>query len=116
MSTRAHGAREKRASADCAARETLAGLSIRGVGGETWRALGEAARRYSEQTAYPGAPFPPTGDEACVLCHQALHEDAKDRLGSFEAFVRADAESQAARAEQDYSEALAAFKIGRAHV
>src|SRR3546814_3457499 len=38
-----------------------------------------------------------------------FRSDAKDRLGSFEAFVRADAESQAARAEQDYSEALAAF-------
>src|SRR3546814_6032820 len=68
MKTLADAARDKRAAADLAARETFDGLSIPGVGGETWRALWEAARRYSEQTAYPGAPFPPTGDEACVLC------------------------------------------------
>ncbi len=105
----ADAAREKRAAADLAARETFEGLSIPGVGGEAWRALWEAARRYSEQTAYPGAPFPSTGEDACVLCHQALDADAKDRLGSFEAFVRADVGSQAARAEQDYTEALAAF-------
>src|SRR3546814_9470034 len=84
MKTLADAARDKRAAADLAARETFDGLSIPGVGGETWRALWEAARRYSEQTAYPGAPFPPTGDEACVLCHQALHADAKDRLGRSE--------------------------------
>jgi hypothetical protein len=82
MKTLADAARDKRAAADFAARETFDGLSIPGVGGETWRALWEAARRYSDQTAYPGAPFPPTGDEACVLCHQALHADAKDRLGA----------------------------------
>lgn len=105
----ADAARGKRAATDLAARETFDGLSIPGVGGQTWRALWEAARRYSEQTAYPGAPFPPTGEESCVLCHQALDADARDRLGNFEAFVRADTESQAARAEQNYSEALAAF-------
>ncbi|MEZ0497606.1 AAA family ATPase [Sphingomonas sp. IW22] len=109
MKTLADAARDKRAAADLAARAIFNGLAMPGVGGETWRALWEAARRYSEQTAYPGAPFPSSGDEACVLCHQALDADAKDRLGSFEAFVRADAESQAARAEQDYTEALAAF-------
>src|SRR3546814_11868015 len=109
MKTLADAARDKRAAADLAARETFDGLSIPGVGGETWRALWEAARRYSEQTAYPGAPFPPTGDEACVLCHQALHADAKDRRGRFEAFVRAAAESQTARAEQATSERLAAI-------
>ncbi|WP_284390419.1 AAA family ATPase [Devosia yakushimensis] len=112
----ADAARHKRAAADLAARETFDGLAVPGVGGETWRALWEAARRYSEQTAYPSAPFPPSGDKSCVLCHQALGADAQDRLGSFETFVRADAESQAARAEQDYSEALAAFKVRKPDV
>lgn len=109
MKALADAARDKRAAADLAARETFDDLSIPGVGGETWRALWEAARRYSEQTAYPGAPYPPTGDESCILCHQALDPVARDRLGSFETFVRADAEFQAARAEQEYTEALAAF-------
>lgn len=109
MKTLADVARDKRAAADLSARETFDGLAVPGVGAEAWRTLWEAARRYSEQSAYPGAPFPPRGSEACVLCHQLLDADAKERLGSFEAFVRADAEAQAARAEKNYAEALTAF-------
>lgn len=105
----ADAARSKRAAANLAALDTFDGLAISGVGAGTWRTLWEAARRYSEQTAYPGSDFPPAGDEACVLCHQALSAEAKSRMGGFEAFIRADAESQAASAEQEFSNTLAAF-------
>ncbi|MEQ1518125.1 MAG: AAA family ATPase, partial [Usitatibacteraceae bacterium] len=106
----ADAARNKRAAANLAARDMFDGLAIPGVGAETWRTLWEAARRYSEQAAYPGFPFPPAGNEACVLCHQALSPEAKSRMGGFEAFIRADAESQAASAEQEFSDALETFR------
>lgn len=102
-------ARARRAAANLAASSLFAGLAIPGVGEETWRTLWEAARRYSEKTAYPDFPFPPAGDQACVLCHQALSPEAKKRMGGFEAFIQADAESQAASAEQEFSDALSAF-------
>jgi energy-coupling factor transporter ATP-binding protein EcfA2 len=116
LKTQADTARDRRAAADLAARTIFDGLAIPGVGAETWRVLWEAARRYSEQTAYPGSPFPPSGDEACVLCHQPLTPDAKTRMGSFEAFIRADAEAQAASAEREFSGALAAFNARKLDV
>ncbi|TPJ56542.1 DNA repair protein, partial [Mesorhizobium sp. B2-6-7] len=112
----ADAARAKRAAASLAARDAFDGLAIPGVGAGMWRTLWEAARRYSEQTAYPGSPFPPVGDEACVLCHQALSAEAKSRMGGFEAFIQADAESQAASAEQEFSDALAAFRARKLDV
>ncbi len=112
----ADAARSKRAAANLAARDMFDGLAIPGVGAETWRTLWEAARRYSEQTAYAGSAFPPAGDEACVLCHQPLSPEAKSRMGGFEAFIRADAESQASSAEQEFTDALAAFRTRKLDV
>jgi hypothetical protein len=61
------------------------------IGSESWRALWEAARAYSQTAAYPGRAFPVTTDEArCVLCQQELQPDAADRLNRFEAFVKDD--------------------------
>lgn len=112
----ADSARERRAAADLAARVVFDGLTVPGVGGETWRTLWEAARRYSEQTAYPSAPFPPAGDEACVLCHQPLGAEARARMGSFEDFIKADAEAQAGKAEKAFSDAISAFRARKLDV
>ncbi|TJV94231.1 MAG: DNA repair protein [Mesorhizobium sp.] len=109
-------ARDKRAGADLAAKNAFDGLAIPGVGGEAWRALWEAARRYSVHVAYPAAPFPPAADESCVLCHQGLSQDAKTRLGSFEDFIKADAEAQAASAEREFSGAVTAFNARKLDV
>lgn len=109
-------ARSRRAAADLAARAAFDGLAVPGVGSETWRTLWEAARRYSEQTAYPDAPFPPAGDEACVLCHQPLSPEAKVRMTSFEDFIKADAEAQAGKAEKEYSDALSTFRTRKLDV
>jgi len=109
-------ARESRAAADIAARAAFDGLGIPGVGAETWRMLWEAARRYSEQTAYPGMPFPPVGAEACVLCHQPLGAEAKARMGSFEDFIKADAEEQAVKAEREFSDVLSVFRARKLDV
>ncbi len=116
LKAQADTARSRRAAADLAASTTFDGLPIRGVGSETWRVLWEAARRYSEQAAHPGAPFPPSGDEACVLCHQPLTPEAKSRMGSFETFIKADAEAQAASAERELSAALTKFNARKLDV
>jgi energy-coupling factor transporter ATP-binding protein EcfA2 len=110
LKTLADTARDRRTAADLAAKSAFDCLAVPGVGGEAWRMLWEAARRYSEEVAYPTAPFPPAAEESCVLCHQALSPDAKARLGSFENFIKADAEAQAAAAEREFSGALSAFK------
>jgi hypothetical protein len=57
------------------------------IGGAVWKALWEAARRYSSQIAYAGHPFPPETEGAkCVLCQQELGADAKERMSRFEQF------------------------------
>ncbi len=77
------------------------------IGSEVWRALWEAARRYSEQHAYPDTPFPFTGDAArCVLCQQALDAEAADRLNRFEGFVRDETKRKEEEAAAVYRAAL----------
>lgn len=80
---------------------------LNGVGTETWRALWEAARRYSIGEAYPGHDFPATNDgDRCVLCHQDLGPDARKRLQDFDASIRGTLESAASNAEETYTKAL----------
>lgn len=84
---------------------------LEGVGTDTWRSLWEAARAYS-QTAYPGRQYPVTDDARCVLCHQALGEQAQQRLQEFEDFVQGQLESEAKEAEEAYKQALDALPPG----
>ena len=83
---------------------------IQGVGSETWKALWNAARDYSMTDAYPDLNFPVSGEDArCVLCHQALDDEASERLRRFEAFVRdrtQQEEADAAAALQSYKNEL----------
>jgi energy-coupling factor transporter ATP-binding protein EcfA2 len=78
---------------------------LEGVGSNTWRALWEAAKAYS-QTAYPDQVFPVTDDGRCVLCHQELAPDAQQRLRDFESFVQSKLEADAGSAETGYQHAL----------
>lgn len=79
---------------------------LEGIGSETWNALWEAARAYS-QVAYPGKDYPVTEDGAvCVLCHQELAPNAQERLRDFEAFVHGSIENEAKQAEDEYRIAL----------
>jgi len=100
-------AKSKREAAKIAAEKAFSGESLRGIGGETWRALWESARRYSTQTAYPDQPFPPaTKDTLCVLCQQPVEDDALARMTAFDEFVKKDAEQQAQQAEAASQEAI----------
>lgn len=87
----------------------VASAKLDGVGTDTWKALWEAARKYS-QLAYQQQAFPVVeGDARCVLCHQELTSEAKQRLQDFEAFVQGDLESAAITAETAYNEAVTAL-------
>jgi energy-coupling factor transporter ATP-binding protein EcfA2 len=101
-----------------AAREAVRLLSIDsfakeplpGVGSEPWAVMYEAARAFSVGLAYPGREFPAIQpDDRCVLCHQPLDGDARDRLDRFEAFVKADVEVRAKAASAALAQAQASL-------
>jgi len=106
LKRKAADAKVKRDAARLAAERAFGGLPITGVGAETWRTLWEAARRYAEDAAYPGRRFPPQQDEVCVLCQQSLDTSARERMMSFEKFIRDDTETSAQTAEAAYQTAL----------
>lgn len=97
----------KRNTAKVAAEQAFAGQPLSGVGEDVWQKLWEAARNYSEQTAYPDQEFPFVGDDArCVLCHQPLSPDAQSRLTAFERFVKAETQQAAEQAEAELTQML----------
>jgi len=69
-----------------------------GTGGEAWRELFDAARKFAIES-HPDKTFPDLGAAPCPLCQQPLVEGAA-RLVRFEAFIQQEAEktSQARRA------------------
>lgn len=81
-----------------------------GIDSNTWRALWEAAKSYS-QTAYPDQAFPVTQGARCVLCHQELTPEAQQRLRDFEAFVQSKLEADADSAESEYQQALKSLPL-----
>ena len=99
--------RTAQAAATAAADALFAGEILPDIGSDVWRALWEAARRYSEQQAYPESPFPFIKDGArCVLCQQELDGEAANRLTRFEAFVRDETKRKEEQTERAYREAL----------
>jgi energy-coupling factor transporter ATP-binding protein EcfA2 len=65
-----------------------------GTGGEVWRELFDAARKFSA-ISHEGHVFPDLGKESpCPLCQQPLEEGA-GRLIRFEAFIQEEAEKTA---------------------
>ncbi|TBR75519.1 MAG: ATPase [Burkholderiaceae bacterium] len=73
---------------------------LSGSGGEAWRELFDAARKFAVES-HPGKVFPDLGaDTPCPLCQQPLAEGAA-RLLRFEAFIQQETEktSQTRRTE-----------------
>ncbi|MCC7356240.1 MAG: hypothetical protein IT410_01320 [Candidatus Doudnabacteria bacterium] len=61
---------------------------LKGVGGESWKLMWEAARQYSVEHAYPEKLFPVTEPSSkCVLCHQDINLETKTKLERFEQYV-----------------------------
>ncbi len=86
-----------RSAAKLAASGAFPEEPLPGAGEELWRALYEAAERYSTGAAYPERDFPPaeSGDR-CVLCQQELGDEARNRLRRFRGFVSGEAAATAA--------------------
>jgi hypothetical protein len=78
-----------------------------GTGGEAWRQMWEAARRFVEAGE---GEFPDHGDAAtCPLCQQDLGAAAHERMHRFEAFVSGELREQLRQVEvalQEHLEAL----------
>jgi len=77
-----------------------------GTGEAAWKALFEAARKFSVEQAYPDKPFPNTGDNAvCVLCQQPI-QNAADRMTRFEKYVQDDVAKTAVAKKKELAAAV----------
>ncbi|MGV4181083.1 AAA family ATPase [Citrobacter braakii] len=80
-----------------------------GTGGEAWRELFDAARKFALE-AHPDKPFPNLGqDDACPLCQQPLAEGA-ERLLRFESFIQAETEKTAQACRKALADEYRLFK------
>jgi len=94
-------AADLRTAATAASAEQFSAEPLTGVGGDAWRALWEAAKRFSEEDAYSGRDFPAVDDgDHCVLCQQPLDGNGRDRLTRFHRFVHNDVAKRASEAER----------------
>jgi hypothetical protein len=81
-----------------------------GTGSESWTAVWEAARRFSQDQAYPGQAFPVVENGAhCVLCQQDLDHPAGHRLRQFEAFVASTTERELRKVRETFTRLRKAF-------
>ncbi|BBO69292.1 hypothetical protein DSCA_32220 [Desulfosarcina alkanivorans] len=93
----------KKTAADASANKVFSGSELEGIGSDIWKALWEAARNYSVSTAYKETEYPNVSDGSrCVLCHQTLTQEAKERLISFENFVKGEMQKAASDATKEY--------------
>ena len=96
-----------RQAAQAASTRLFADEPLPEIGSDVWRALWEAARRYSEEAAYKDQSFPvTTGNARCVLCLQDLNPAGIDRLSRFEAFVKDESKRREVEARTLYESAL----------
>ncbi len=93
----------KRKATDEDAKKVFENAPLDGVGSQSWRLLWEQARAYSEAMAYKDAVFPNIAERArCVLCHELLPPEARERFVSFEEFVKGELQRQANEAERQF--------------
>jgi hypothetical protein len=83
---------------------------LAGTGSESWTALWEAARRFSQEQAYPDQAFPVVEDGAhCVLCQQDLDHAAGHRLRQFETFVASTTERELRQVREAFTRLRKSF-------
>jgi energy-coupling factor transporter ATP-binding protein EcfA2 len=100
----------KKSAAEAAAKDVFSGAKLEGVGSDVWKELWNAARKYSEELAYNGQEFPHIQDDSvCVLCHQPLSEEAKQRFTSFESYIKGETQKQATEAAREAKQAIDAL-------
>lgn len=97
----------KKIDTETVAKSTLSSSELDGIGTDTWKELWEAAREYSNLVAYTDEEFPNiSSGSRCVLCHQTLTEEAKERFISFENFVKGKFQKAETGAHQDYEASI----------
>ena len=90
-----------------ASSEAFKNEPISGISSNPWRQLYEAAKRFSEEIAYPGETFPVTRkDAACVWCQQTISIETADRLTRFHTYVLDDAAKRQREADSKLSTAV----------
>ncbi|HYC77337.1 MAG TPA: AAA family ATPase [Planctomycetota bacterium] len=100
----------RREVAQAVATRVFSGAPLEGIGSDAWMLLWDHARRYSEGHAYPGQAFPHLASDAkCVLCQQPFSDVARQRVASFEEFVKGQAEMDAKAADKALEAALTAL-------
>lgn len=94
---------------------------LAGTGEPVWKALFDAARKFSTEVAYPEHAFPHTTvDAKCPLCQQPLNDvgeplnDAGERLKRFEKYIQNDVAKAAAEQRQKLE--VTKIKIERANL
>ncbi|MNR95779.1 AAA family ATPase [Aeromonas salmonicida] len=102
----------KKTAADTAAQKVFSGSELEGIGSDVWKELWEAARNYSVSAAYRETEYPNVVDGSrCVLCHQTLTQEAKERLISFENFVKGEMQKAATDAAKEYDTASQTIEV-----
>ena len=97
----------KKEAADLAAEKVFSDSELEGIGSDVWKELWEAARNYSVSAAYKETEYPNVSDDSrCVLCHQSLTPEAKERLISFENFVKGEMQKASTDAFKEYETAI----------
>lgn len=82
-------------------------LLLPGTGEPVWKAMFDAARKFSTENAYPEHAFPhATADAKCPLCQQSL-KDAGERLKRFEEYIQ----NNVAKAAAEQRQKLEATKV-----
>ena len=78
---------EKKAADTLRAGEEL----LSGTGDQAWKLLFEAARRYSNEVAYPEGEFPLSAEgKICPLCQESLPKSGASRLKRFDEYIQND--------------------------
>ncbi len=103
--------KEAQRAVELASEEALQDEPLKGAGGDAWRMLYEAAKKYSTQTAYAGEQFPFTGENSlCVLCMQPLSDDAKERFVRFANFMEQETKRALETAQKNWNTRVAAIE------
>jgi hypothetical protein len=80
-------ARVARAAAKAFADGLFDGSTVPNLGNESWRQMLSHARQFALE-AFPAAEAPPVANaDVCVLCHQPLQPEAKQRLLKFDEYI-----------------------------
>ncbi len=103
-------AAQTRDAAKAAASALAAELAVPQLGSEAWRQMLMYARDFAAE-AYPALEPPQLATaDTCVLCHQPLDGQAKERLAAFDAYVEGRANADAEAAKQLFGETAKAIR------